>query len=114
MKLEEQAEKRQIILELFDKKIVFSVDDTAVGVCENIRSEAKEMLDNIERIEDKRVLEFVSDFLKSSLEKIMGEENIMVLENACDMTVPELTGILCYAISEIGREFSDVKENLDE
>ena len=109
-----EYEKHEVVFELFDKKFIFGIDVNAVDVCNNIRSEAKEMLDNLDKFDDKKVIEVVADFLAGSLEILVGKENTEELKKCCDMKVPTLTGILCYVISEIGAVFSDDGEKVYE
>lgn len=110
MILGSETEKRQIVLRLFEKEFTFYVDENAIEVCEKIRKEAKEMLDNIECYDGESILEKVADFLEKSLETVIDKENVDAISECCEMTVTELTGILCCAISEIGLVFSDNEE----
>jgi len=113
MNFEEEKEKRIITLRLFDEEFVFTAGVEIVGICEEIRCEAKSLLDDIGNVAEEKILDAVADFLCLSLKRIVGDENVQKMRECCNMTVTETTGILCYALSEIRQLFS-AEEDEDE
>ena len=109
-----EMDKKIIKLEIFGNVFTVHADENIILVCEEIRNDAKEKLDGLKTAdnESNHVLEDVSVFLKNSICKLLGQDAIREIGRLCSMSVTELTGILCYVISEIGAVFA--KNNLNE
>lgn len=104
-----ETEKKRIVLELFENSFEVFVDESnIVFACSEIRENVLEKLQMLKESEDEseEVLESVRVFLKACLAELIGEDVVLKMENCCSMSLPEITGALCYTISEIGTVFA--------
>ena len=110
----EKGEKKFTFNALGREFQVFAAEDV-VSVCDKIRSEAKNRLQRLKNgCEDEDVLEDVRTFLQKSISELCGDGPVSELEEWGCVTVPELTEVLCRAISELGREFVQGGDEVNE
>lgn len=100
--------KRRIVLELFGNSFEVFVDESSiVFACSEIRENILAKLRVMKESEDEseEVLENVRSFLKECLAELIGEDVVEKMEGCSELSLPEITGTLCYTISEIGAVF---------
>ncbi|MBQ7097015.1 MAG: hypothetical protein IJN96_02980 [Clostridia bacterium] len=100
--------KRRIVLELFENSFEVFVDESSiVFACSEIRENILAKLRVMKESEDEseEVLENVRSFLKECLAELIGEDVVEKMEGYSELSLPEITGALCYTISEIGAVF---------
>lgn len=90
-------------IEVFGKEYFFRIDEKLLGLCAEIRNDAKEKLDHLCRSgqDAEDILAEVGSFLTECLKKIIGESIFEEISENRELSVQELSGLLCYALSEI-------------
>lgn len=109
--------EKGIVLSVREREFELGAYQEVLAVCEEIRKEAKTQLERMitGNQEDAEIDKAVCDFLKKSIEKILGPGAVSKIfgDNCC--FIPELTEVLCYVISEVGSLFAkNLEETKDE
>lgn len=116
MKNESGFKKKAIKIELFGTEIEVMADGMKFALCEEIKATARDLLEKIngENIESQKANSIVEEFLLESIEKLLGESNTKSVFTDREATIPELTGVLCRVISELGMGFEPEEEVPDD
>ena len=105
-----ETETREVVLEIFDRKVSLFVDKELMGICTEIRMKAKRMLEELKGAtnENEHFVEDVCRFLEESIGMLLGKDVVDDIKECRAMNITELTGVLCYIISEAGKAFDEM------
>lgn len=109
--------KKDILIKVHEQS--FEIEDfgQVLAECEEIRKEAKKQLEKlVSDVEKNEEIEkTVCDFLKTSIERILGVGAVSKIFGEKDCKIPELTESLCRIISQVGGNLAQsFKEAEDE
>lgn len=112
MKMESKFKEKEISLEIFGHKVKILADDELFSKCEEIKASASCLLEKIKENLEIDAEQMVTEFLSESIKELVGENPIVEIFEGRESSIVELTGVLCYIISEIGGAFDFAAEEI--
>lgn len=108
--------KKDIVIRVCEKSFEIGEFGKVLDVCEDIRKEAKEQLAKLISYGGKNgeVEKMVCDFLKTSIERILGMGAVSKIFGDKDGQMSELTEVLCQAISQVGGKLAQISEGAED
>ncbi len=100
-----------MILEIYGKKAEIKENKKLLSLCREIKQSAANEIQNIsaDSIGEDEICDRVKNFLEKSLEKLVGKRQVKKIFQNVEKNIPELSGALCYVISEIGLRLGDTE-----
>lgn len=104
MKNRTEEQNKILSIELFGRTFEIEVNKDTFSKCEGIKKQALAKLKAIKESNEKceNCDNEVCDFLKESIELLIGEGAVEIMFSQKNPSIAELTGALCYIISETG------------
>ncbi len=108
MKYGSEFRKTEIRFEVFGKEYSFFAHEELLETCGEIRTAAKAKLDWLcsSGKTAEEILVEVGTFFEECLKKILGEKVFGEISESRKMNVQELSGLMCYVLSEIRKVFA--------
>ena len=108
--------KKDIVIRVYEKSFEIGEFGKVLDVCEEIRKEAKVRLAEMvsDGGENQKAENEVCDFLKTSIERILGLGAVSRIFGEKDCQIPELTEVLCQVISQVGVSFAQISEEAED
>jgi len=104
MKTGTEANGEVLSIELFGSKFELEISEVTLKKCEDIKKRALTKLEEIKASNEKckNCDGEVCEFLKESIEILLGNGTVDIMFSRKNPSIAELTGALCYIISETG------------
>ncbi len=108
--------KKDILIRVCEKSFEIGERHQVLAVCEEIRKEAKTRLAEMvsDGGENQEIEKTVCDFLKTSIERILGLGAVSRIFGEKDCQIPELTEVLCQVISQVGYSLAQISEEAED
>ncbi len=108
--------KKDILIRVCEKSFEIGECHQVLAACEEIRKEAKTQLVKLvsDSVETQEIEKMVCDFLKTSIERILGLGAVSRIFGEKDCQIPELTEVLCQVISQVGCRLAQISKEAED
>ena len=104
--------KKDVLITVREQNFEIGDFGRVLAECEEIRKEAKTRLAKLvsDSGKNEEVEKTVCDFLKTSIERILGFGAVSKIFGHEDCPISELTEVLCHVISQVGGNLAKMSE----